>query len=627
MSAIYGRMETGGGPLTPNAAETHIKALAEWGPDSLDVHATNSWIIAQATLFIAPNSHLNKIEVTNSGCYIAADAILDNRPELAELLGVNILALDGLSDAGLIAASWERWGSDCVQHLVGDFAFSVVDPAARTVFLARDHIGTRPLYWSIRGDTFLWCTAANVLVNHTQWQWPIDEDAVAAFQAYFASPLHQTFFQHVQRVEPGHTVNLQNGKVSTSRWWKPKTIVHLRLETPQAYAEACRALVERAVADRSKTVYPIGAHLSGGIDSTGVAVIAARYLAKHGRRLVGGYAWSPPYSEEFPDMGARDERRRIAAVGEKENIPIQFGSSNGQNLFNFFIRPLEIDGIADLADEVPILANAGVDQARIVLSGWGGDEGFSSHGVGYLGYLLTRFKFSEAADHIRGTTRSLKKLKQVAQILWWDGFHPCLPAPLYHLFNQYKDRDSNCAFIRSDRAINYKKIIKARQKAIKFGLNPAQNIKRYINHGHIAMRMETWAAWSAPYGIQYRYPLTDRRLLEFLMSIPPEALYPDGRSRGLALGTLADVIPPDVTKYDAANEAYREKARIDAWGIAADQAAQGMLDEDCPWFEMPALRKAALNPVDQSTSFGIMRFAELMTALRLWFMWKRHNGG
>jgi asparagine synthase (glutamine-hydrolysing) len=324
-------------------------------------------------------------------------------------------------------------------------------------------------------------------------------------------------------------------------------------------------------------------------------------------------------------MGQKDERRRITAVAEKEGIPVRFGSSDGANIFDFFSRPLELEGIADLADEVPILLDAAKDSARVVLSGWGGDEAFSAHGHGYVGYLLLKLKFGAAANFIRGYTRTLKDIRSVLRGLWWQGIHPMLPDQLYHLFYQFEDRDNGHTFMPMAVAQKNKKLIKERQRALRLYPDPTRNMFAYIKHGHLAMRMETWATWAAPYRLQYRYPLTDRRLLEFLMSIPTEALFPADRSRGLALAVMEGVIPRDVTKFDAANEAFRMQAREASWHLTAEYVGGGLLSQDCPWFDMNRLRNAAINPADQSTTTGVWRFAALMSAIRLWFMWLRNK--
>ncbi|AMS30286.1 MAG TPA: hypothetical protein DIU09_10275 [Hyphomonadaceae bacterium] len=623
MGAIFGRFDRQGAKDTETEREMVAAELRIWGPDSFDQKHSSCSFIAQSTLVISPHAVFEKIVVTPSGFIVSADAIIDNRAEL--LLELDLLEADAtaLSDTALIALAWEKWREACVSHIVGDFAFSVFHPDLDYLFLVRDHIGTRPLFWAQRNDTLVWSTSAKVIVSHREWTWPIDDMAILAFQASPESPLPDTFYQDLHTLKPGNFVSIDHGQTKTVRWWNPTVKSKIELESPEDYARACRAILERAIQDRCHTSHLVGAHLSGGIDSTGVAVLASRYLKTQNKSLCGGYTWSPAFSKEHPDYGPKDERRRIALVGEQEGIPIKFGRSSGSNIFEFFSRPLDVEGIADLADELPTLSNASKDGARVVLSGWGGDEGFSSHGFGYLGYLIPRLKLRNAANFIRFHTRGLRNIPNVLSMVWRGGFYLMLPDFLHNLIGRFQNKVERSTFMRTDVFAKNSRYIRDIKRALRFYPDPAKNIKACLDHGHIGMRMETWAAWSAPHQLQYRYPLTDRRLLEFLMMLPPEALLLDDRPRGLSLRALEDVIPPNAEKHDLANEKFRRAAREESLQITMKAVRNGLLSEDCPWFNMQEFRDAATSPADQSTTEGVMKFAEVMTAMRLWFFWRR----
>ncbi len=625
MGAIYGRLNLGDNVLQDADLNQIRQELYAWGPDALDSLSLPIGHFVQSTLWISPQSKRERIVQTPSGYIVCADAILDNRPELALELSLEAEKLDHYSDTALIGLAWEKWGADSLQHLIGDFSFAIAHVAKKHLFLARDHIGSRPLYWAQRGDCLIWSTSAKALVDQSEWQWPIDDEAVASFQAAYNDPLTDTFFRDLKRVKAGCQIEFVDGKEVQRQWWNPLRLPIERLASPEAYVQKCRAILERAVADRCTSEMPVGAHLSGGIDSTAVAVLASRHRKAKNQVLCGGYAWSPPISSSHPDMGPADERRRILTTAEKERIPVRFGGSDGANLFEFFRRSLETEGNADLADELPILINAESDGVRVLLSGWGGDEAFSSHGYGYVGYLLRRLRLKKLAEFIRQRTRSLKNFRLVLSELWWNGIHPSLPDFVYLLFDPFRDKDYGFCFMEKSRADQHRALIERLTRPVRIYPDPKKNILIFLQHGHLSMRMETWATWSAPYKLQYRYPLTDRRLLEFLLSIPPEILFLNEQSRGLARASLRDVIPEDVSKQDAANELFRQEARLSCWQIVREKVQEGMLAEDCLWLDMDKLRSAASDPIDQSTSFGVARFGELMTALRLWFMWMRRR--
>jgi asparagine synthase (glutamine-hydrolysing) len=137
------------------------------------------------------------------------------------------------------------------------------------------------------------------------------------------------------------------------------------------------------------------------------------------------------------------------------------------------------------------------------------------------------------------------------------------------------------------------------------------------------MRMESWAAWSAPYGFQYRYPLTDRRLLEFLFTLPPDQVFLNNQPRGLARAVLAGCISPFAGKQDIANERLRRDTREAAWRAISHEAANDGFNGECPWLDKAAFIAHATSPADQSQIKNILVFAEVYAAAQVWGLYRR----
>jgi asparagine synthase (glutamine-hydrolysing) len=525
--------------------------------------------------------------------------------------------------ASLVAQLWAQHGDATPGLLLGDFAFAVLDRRNRALHLVRDHIGTKSLYWKQEGALITIGSCIEEVIATRRTTASIDEASVVD---YLASPYHPlssgTFFSDVQAVPAGCIVELNAARARTRRWWNPTARTSVRLPKPAAYADAMRELVDGAVQDRMAGARAVGAHVSGGIDSTGIGVIAARKLGLRGDALRGAYTWSPAVSALHPEIVLHDERRRVlAAAGD---VPVRFGAADEHNFLAFLERPMELEGIADLPDEIPMLEIAARDGVDVMLSGWGGDEAFSSHGFGYLAQLITSFQPMRAARFARSQLRTLRNLGPLASLLWYQGIYPMLPAALYQRLSPYRDMGPTASFMSASLKQRYRHEIVARREQLRFGPNAAENIKRHLFYGHIGMRMETWASWSRPFGFEYRYPLTDRRILEFVMTIPPEALFLGDRPRGLALAALADTLPPNIMKHDAANERLRRTTRYRAWLLITERTRRGeWLHDDCPWLDMPALRACAMAPLPQDTDAGVIAFAELFTALRVWHMYRR----
>jgi asparagine synthase (glutamine-hydrolysing) len=201
--------------------------------------------------------------------------------------------------------------------------------------------------------------------------------------------------------------------------------------------------------------------------------------------------------------------------------------------------------------------------------------------------------------------------------------YPLMPGPLYQLLSPYRSYIRKGSFISDWLLQRNAELFQQRREMIRFGVDPNENLRRHVTAGHLTMRMTSWAAWSAPYGFQYRYPLTDKRLLEFLFTLPPDQLFLNARPRGLARTVLADCIPGPTPKTDVANERLRRHTRKAAWQAIANEAANGGFDDDCPWLDKKAFLAHATRPADLSEPKNVMLFAELFTATRIWHLYRR----
>lgn len=625
MSGIFGRVELGGRPIDSASFLEAFDKLKSYGPDASETRIEGPLAVGQQLLRISAASPAGPQVIDADGVIVVADVILDNRDELSGALGLSPARLAAATDPELVHMSYLRWGEDCVDRLIGDFAFAVIRRQSREIFLARDHIGARPLYWARRGDTLIFGTAIEAIVSLKEWTWRIDERIVAEHLMCPLTPVSKPLFAEIDAVPAGGVVTIRDGRAASRRWWRPSTKPVRRFKSDDEAVAACRALLERVVRDRINTEGAVGGHFSGGLDSTGVAVIAARALRESGRSMTRGYSWSPPVSEVYPADHARDERGLIQGCADKEGIPIRFGVADGVNIIDFTRCAMEFEGVADLADEVPVVRAAHEDGLRVMLSGWGGDEAFSAHGYGYLANLALTLKLGRA-KRFSGVYRRLLLRRPLAlfRLAWHQVLYPLLPGPLYRRLSPFRSYIRHQSYISGDLRRRHAGLASVRTPAfIKFGPNPNKNLMKHVTAGHITMRMESWAAWSGRFGFQYRYPLTDRRLIEFLFTLPPDQLFLKDRPRGLASAVLADYIPIPPTKDDIANERMRSAAREAFLRAMASEAANDGFTDDCPWLDKAAFLSGASSPVDQAEPNSVLAFAELMAAGRIWALYRR----
>ena len=383
-----------------------------------------------------------------------------------------------------------------------------------------------------------------------------------------------------------------------------------------------RHLTEAAVTARLPKDAPVGAHFSGGIDSTLVTILATKALKARGGNLAGAYAWCPPVDDTYPDMGAGDERRVIAAQCDALGVPARYGAATGRTFDALIARPMELEGTADLMDELPTIAQAQDDGLGVMLSGWGGDEVFSSHGIGHLSWLL---RDGQVGGVLRMARRSagLRRPHRMARFVWDASIVPMLPDALYRHFNPFADIYGDGAFPASRMKRIHQELDHA--PAVRLVADADAYTHRLLLNGHIGERMATWAAWSAPAGFEYRYPLTDRKLLEFMLGLPRDIRFGDGAGRHMVRHAFADILPKGLKKNDVANEKRRQNNRMEWMRQLGDDARNKRFDSPCPWLDMADLVASIQRDPPADKLASISAFARIFVALRVYEMHARQR--
>ena len=161
---------------------------------------------------------------------IQANARLDARDELIAKLEANG------SDAELILLAYEKWGDDCVKHLIGDFAFAIWDGRKQRYFCARDHFGVKPFYYTHIDNEFAFSTSLNELRLNPRVSNELNEIAVGDYLLFGVNQdLSTTIFKDIHRLPPGHTLTVENGSITKRRYWTLEPSAEVRFRDPHSY--------------------------------------------------------------------------------------------------------------------------------------------------------------------------------------------------------------------------------------------------------------------------------------------------------------------------------------------------------------------------------------------------------
>ncbi len=531
-----------------------------------DTWADKSVILACRRLTITPEQPAGGLprHDAKAGLTITADVRLDDRGALCDKLGIPAAQGAGMTDGELILGAYERWGPACVEHLLGDYAFVIWDAREQTAFCARDHIGARSFYYSVSADQLVFASNIDAVLAASGVSDTLDETTIAnqLSRRNAAAERARTYFRAVRKLPPGQWLTVGRETMRLTRWWCPERVPAMHLASDDAYAEAFLDLYKRAVHDRLGGTESVGVHLSGGLDSSSIAVLAARELRRQGRPPPPAFTWlSPPPTDRPRDEHEANEYGLVETICAQENLPV-FHQSPGPGDIVAALRRDVARGSDEstLIHEEIVQRRAAEQGVQVLLSGWGGDEGVSFNGRGYESQLL-----------LHGHLGALLRLIRAGGPKPFRRFLYCLMLLLSEDERQAVNKLRRGQWPFRER--NFLDPAFARQMKPRSGpgfryTSVRSTQLKLLELGHLSRRLEGWSWSGARHGIEYRYPLLDRRLLEFALGLPPEQ-YRRGRwSRWLMRHGLRSVLPPEVCW----NRSKQDPARLRPMRAALEEA-------------------------------------------------------
>ncbi|MEP5570014.1 MAG: asparagine synthase-related protein [Halioglobus sp.] len=537
MSGIYGAFNRQDGSVEGPVLEKMHKVFSQWFDDGSGRWLQKSVGLGHTARFNTTETPLVILPLVDETCdtalVVTCDVRLDNASQLADELGL-VYKHDFPDAAKLLLAAYRNWGENCAEHLLGDFSFAIWDGMKEQLFCARDHVGVRPFYYSASSEAFFFANDIEPILSVNPRPSPLSAEALANYTTY-ADLGHPTatFFEDIKKLPPGHTLLVTASSLDVACYWHPESVA------PRTEASECdlvsefQDLLEDAIIRRAASKFPVGAHLSGGLDSSVVSIAAARSLDGENGPL-HAYNWIRPpqegQAEEGPDY---EVARRLASAEGIEYHTLDFSAEDmSHQILN---HDISFNDTAMLRFEPFVRELAKSHGVRTMLSGWGGDQ-FASYPGGYPiasafwhGRLLFAFRalYKSALDQpiMHRPWVVLKRL--VSQV-----FLPVLPDRLHRwiIGDGYDEKDYSFVLSKAWR----EKVHDLKPKrAVYSRLDSRLHRFQMLTDGMITARLESWAAGGMRCGIDYRFPLLDKRVIEFSLGTPVEFFSRNGARRYL----------------------------------------------------------------------------------------------
>ncbi len=363
--------------------ESMCAALRHRGPDDSGVHVAGRAGLGHRRLSIIDLSPAGHQPMCNEdgSVWVVYNGEIYNFPELRTELQARGHIFRSTTDTEVIVHLYEDMGPECVGRLRGMFAFAVWDERAQELFCARDRVGKKPLVYAETGDGFVFASEIRALLQDASISRDVNIEALHHYLTYQYVPGPQTIFKQIYKLPPAHTLTLKNGRVSIRRYWDLNYEPKADEADEDELIERFRAVFQEAVRIRLRSDVPLGAFLSGGLDSSAVVAQMSALMDRPIKTFAIGF--------EDQDFNELPYAHRVAGL---------FGCEHTE----YVVKPDALRVLPDIirhygepyADPscVPTwyVAELTRRHVTVALNGDGGDESFAGYERYYANMMAAR---------------------------------------------------------------------------------------------------------------------------------------------------------------------------------------------------------------------------------------------
>lgn len=336
MSGIVGILNLNGAPIDRTLLARLTNSLAFRGPDAQRIWCRGQIGFGHTLLRSAAESRDEQQPFSLDGnAWIVSHARIDARGDLiAKLQSHGHESLDRVPDAELILRAYQLWDEQCLDHLMGDFAFAIWNARRRRLFCARDHFGMKPFFYARIGHSFLFSNTLDCLRRHPQVSEGLNDLAIADFLLLDNNQdPATTAFADILRLPPAHALECQDGSVSLRRYWRLPESEPVDYKRPQECLDRFREVFDAAVSDRLRD-QSAAILLSGGLDSSAVAASARRVLSRRQAPFD-----LRAYTHVHRSLIPHEEKHYAGLVAQALDLPIEFIDGDNCGLFDTYEDP------------------------------------------------------------------------------------------------------------------------------------------------------------------------------------------------------------------------------------------------------------------------------------------------
>lgn len=540
--------------------ESMTAALTHRGPDSAGYFQAEEMALGHRRLSIIDVAGGQQpIENEDHSLVLICNGEIYNYQPLREELLARGHQFRSRSDSEVILHLFEDLGPSCLQRLNGIFAMAIYDKNKRELFLARDRLGVKPLYYADLPGCFLFASESKSLLRYKGFEPTLNPHAVHQYLALRYVPGPDGMFKEIRKLPAAHYATVQNGSVKLTRYWEPELFAGPFDQTDEEYLAGFAEHFERSIRLQMISEVPLGAYLSGGLDSSAIVAAMSRAVAKPIRTFTVGFDY------EHDELKAAAETARLLNCDHTE---IACHISDVELLPQIVYHLDEPVG-----DPIVIpmyqLAREAKKQVTVILAGEGADEtlgGYLFHKALLLGgqvdHLVPRrlrqavlspavamtpaallnlaFSYPAALGQ-RGKTKVVDFLNLIGPEHLSDAY--------IHLISLFDERDTKDLYTEDFRRSIKGSLLSAN------GAPPSANAAPYLNR-ILHLQFPHWLPddiltkqdkMSMAHGVEARVPYLDHELVEYALRLPPSLKIRSGKSKYILRQYAERILPKTVT--------------------------------------------------------------------------------
>lgn len=542
--------------VAPEQQESIVLAMMDSmthrGPDDEGFHAGSGLAFGHRRLSIIDLEHGKQPMLSADGRYcLIFNGEIYNYLELRNQLSQQGLQFRTFSDTEVLLQLLVRDGEKALDQLNGMFAFAFADLQTGEWLLARDHFGIKPLYYVALPDEIVFASEIKSLLLHPGVK---AESNWKAMQQYFTFQFclsDETLFKDVKKLEPGCFATGRKGKLSKiRRYWD--TNYHIdEHHTEEYFKDRLLTLLEDSTRLQIRSDVPLGAYLSGGLDSSSVTAMAADHLERGIKVFTGRFAEGDAYDESA-------YARMVAAESGAELVEIVPTAADFVEMMPKLIYAMDEPVAGPGLFPQYMVSKMAAEHVKVVLGGQGGDEifgGYARYLVGYLEQALKGaiFESQEEGQHIVSLSSIipnlplLRQYRPLMQHFWGEGLFEEMDARYFRLIDRSPDienllnRDAMANFDRGSLFADFQKI---------FNHPDTQSYVNKMTHFDqktlLPALLQVEDRVSMSVSLESRVPLLDTRIVDLVTTMPPPMKFQGGKTKYIFKQAIRNRIPSEV---------------------------------------------------------------------------------